>query len=175
VAARFSCALQSCTATQIFNLAALSLSTISKASLLKVCGFPIIEDTMTVRCTTFVFPFHFSLVLMCRVALLSVLISCFCSPGGVIFAKNSKVAFKNCFFINNRALSEGRGSAIFSLNSDITIEGSVFLNHNSKGNGGVIYAAQNSNVAIRHSFFESKSHLLLLICLVIDCHLEKFC
>jgi len=53
--------------------------------------------------------------------------------GGVIFAKNSKVAFKNCFFINNRALSEGRGSAIFSLNSDITIEGSVFFKPQLEG------------------------------------------
>jgi predicted outer membrane repeat protein len=94
-------------------------------------------------------------------------------PGGVIFAQNSKVTFKNCIFISNEALSAGRGSAIFSLNSDITIEGSVFINHNSKGDGGVIYAAQKSNVAIRNSYFESKSRLFLFTSVVIDSHPSK--
>ena len=75
--------------------------------------------------------------------------------GAVVYAVNSSVTIRNCFFISNKALSTGRGSAVFSLNSSISIEYSVFYNHQSKGNGGVIYAGQNSNVAVQGSFFES--------------------
>ncbi len=76
------------------------------------------------------------------------------ATGAAIYAKNSKVTIKNCFFIGNKALKTGRGAAIFSLNSSISIEYSVFYGHQSKGNGGVLYAGQNSNVAIQGSFFE---------------------
>ncbi len=77
------------------------------------------------------------------------------TTGAVIYAENSLVTIRNCFFYSNTALMKGRGSAIFSLNSSISIEYSVFYNHLSQGNGGVIYAGQNSHVAIQGSFFES--------------------
>ena len=76
------------------------------------------------------------------------------ATGAAIYAKNSKITIKNCFFVANKALQTGRGAAIFSLNSSISIEHSVFVQHQSKGNGGVLYAGQNSNVAIQGSFFE---------------------
>ena len=77
------------------------------------------------------------------------------ATGAVIYAENSLVTIRNCFFISNTALMKGRGSAIFSLNSSISIEYSVFYNHLSQGNGGAIYADQKSYVAIQGSFFES--------------------
>jgi hypothetical protein len=88
-------------------------------------------------------------------------LNCFCVvklkcayPGAAIIARNSVVDIKNCFFIDNQAMRRGRGAAIFSLNSSINIHNSVFFNHRSLGNGGVIYAAQNSDVDIRHSYFQ---------------------
>jgi hypothetical protein len=82
------------------------------------------------------------------------------ATGAAIYAKNSKVTIKNCVFIGNNALTTGRGAAIFSSNSSISIEHSVFIQHHSKGNGGVLYAGQNSNVAIHGSFFEGNICIL---------------
>ncbi len=76
--------------------------------------------------------------------------------GAVVLAMNSAVTIKNCYFVNNKALKLGRGSAIFGVNSNISIEHSVFSNHVSKGNGGTIYASRKSNVDILGSIFEGK-------------------
>ena len=84
------------------------------------------------------------------------------ATGAAIYTKNSKVTIKNCFFYQNKALKSARGAAIFSLNSSISIEHSVFYGHQSKGNGGVLYAGENSNVAIQGSFFEGN---LCFLCL----------
>ena len=82
--------------------------------------------------------------------------------GAVVYAVDSAVTIRNCFFYDNQALKLGRGSAVFSMNSNINIEHSVFLQHKSSGNGGVIYASRNSNVAILDSFFEGKVLTLFL-------------
>jgi hypothetical protein len=82
------------------------------------------------------------------------------STGAAIYAKNSKVTIKNCFFVGNKALKRGRGAAVFSLNSSISIQHSVFYAHESKGNGGILYAGQNSNVDIQGSFFEGNMYIL---------------
>ena len=99
--------------------------------------------------------------MMVRLLFVARALICFCVvklkcayPGAAIIARNSVVDIKNCFFIDNQAMRRGRGAAIFSLNSSINIHNSVFFNHRSLGNGGVIYAAENSNVNIRYSYFQ---------------------
>ena len=106
-----------------------------------VCGLQVSRDTMTV-CVGFD-----GCLSIDRLALII-------ATGAAIYAKNSKVTIRNCFLIGNKALKTGRGAAIFASNSSISIEYSVFIDHQSKGNGGVLYAGDNSNVAIQGSFFE---------------------
>ena len=127
-----------------FNLMVpLLILLILKVSLWMVCGLLISIPNMTV-CVRFVG------CLTSDYLMLALIIA----TGAAIYAKNSKVTFRNCFFIGNTALKTARGGAIFSLNSSISIEYSVFYGHRSNANGGVLYAGENSNVAIQGSFFE---------------------
>jgi hypothetical protein len=117
---------------------------VSKALLLKAYGLKT-SSLMLMVCTSLLLSFSRVFVL-CADG---------CS-GAVVLAMNSAVTIKNCYFVGNKALKLGRGSAIFGVNSNISIEHSVFSNHLSKGNGGTIHASRKSNVDILGSIFEGK-------------------
>ncbi len=123
---------------------------ILKVSLWMVCGLLISIPNMTV-CVCFVGCLTTDYLMFALII----------ATGAAIYAKNSKVTIRNCFFFGNKALKTARGGAIFSLNSSISIEHSVFYGHRSNANGGVLYAGENSNVAIIGSVFEGNICFLL--------------
>jgi hypothetical protein len=77
--------------------------------------------------------------------------------GGTIYAENSTVNIRNCFFINNSVYNTGSGAsgaAIFSKNSQVNIENTVFYSHKAKSDGAVIYAGLSTNLTITDCRFE---------------------
>ena len=77
--------------------------------------------------------------------------------GGAIYAENSSLTVRNCFFINNSVFNIGSGAsgaALFAKNSNVYVENTVFYSHKSKADGGVIYAGHSSNLTVTDSRFE---------------------
>ncbi|MBN2402154.1 MAG: hypothetical protein JXN64_07120 [Spirochaetes bacterium] len=83
------------------------------------------------------------------------------SNGGAIYAQNSNISVSNCSFTansSNYSAGSNGGGAMYITSTSLNITNTTFTNNDAEINGGAIYAAGNSTVAIsNNSGFTSNS------------------
>jgi predicted outer membrane repeat protein len=82
--------------------------------------------------------------------------------GGALYAENSTLILKNCWFEGNSALQAGSGGALYAKNSKVLIDGTVFMSQATHNYGGAIMTIA-SDLEITRSAFSGLDCLCVLM------------
>jgi predicted outer membrane repeat protein len=82
--------------------------------------------------------------------------------GGAMYADNSTLILRNCWFEGNSALLAGSGGALYAKNSKIIIDGTVFQSQKTHNYGGAITTIA-SDLEISRSVFAGLDYLCVLM------------
>jgi hypothetical protein len=95
--------------------------------------------------------------------------------GGALYADNSTLTLRNCWFEGNSALLAGSGGSLYAKNSKIIIDGTVFKNQKTQNYGGAITAIA-SDLEITRSVFAGLVYLCVLMArLIFEPQLDALC